>query len=67
MDKLSSTMILKVIRKKIQNDTRCTILLKGRDEKILPIYWRTIYKRGAKYLELFHPPSQINCDVDIVV
>lgn len=50
-----------------------SVLLEGWDEK-MKRFFRYIGAQfireeggGQKYLELFHSPSQINCDVDVVV
>lgn len=44
-------MISKIIRKKNDTNKRCKCIigrLGRKDEKILPIYWRTIYKRRGE-------------------
>lgn len=67
-------MISKIIRKKKMIQTKdVSVLLEGWDEK-MKRFFRYIGAQfireeggGQKYLELFHSPSQINCDVDVVV
>ena len=68
-------MISKISRKKKMIQTKdVSVLLEGWDEK-MKRFFRYIgaqFIRGEgggeqKYLELFHSPSQINCDVDVVV